>query len=459
VIHAERVKDLNSKPVAEGRYVLYWMQQAQRAHFNHAFEFAIERANELGKPLVVFFGLTPKFPRANANHYRFMLEGLCETAEAVRERGASFLVQPVSPEKGAVALAKSACEVVCDRGYIKIQRRWRERMAKGIKCRATQVESDVVVPVEAAMEKQAYSAAVLRPKVERLLDRYMVPLRRRRLKSRPIKLDTGFIDLKDIDGALKMLRVKSSPALAGAARGGRKEALARLRRFVRSRLAAYDADRNDPNKAGTSELSPYLHFGQISPLEVALEVNKVKAQSSKLKGGAKPFLEELIVRRELAMNFAFYNPHYDSFEGISDWAKKALAAHKKDRREFVYTKRQLERATTHDPYWNAAQRQMALTGRMHGYMRMYWGKKVIEWTRDPAEAFRILVELNDRYELDGRDPNGYAGISWCFGTHDRPWGQRRVFGGVRYMNDSGLRRKFDADAYVEMVEGLTPRAP
>jgi len=448
MIHEERIRPLGEEPVRAGKYVLYWMQQAQRAEFNHALEFAIERANELKKPLVVFFGITSAFPRANVNHYRFMLEGLGETREAVEECGASMIIQKVSPEKGCIALARQASLVVTDRGYLRIQRRWREEAAKSVKCPLYQVETDVVVPVEEAMGKQAYSAAVLRPRIERLVKRYLVTPKKARVRARKIKLDVGKFDIGKIEKALKALGLVEAPALKGAAKGGRGQAVKLLKAFISRKLARYDEDRNDPSLDGTSRLSPYLHFGQISPLEVAIEASKSKAR------GKAAFLDELIVRRELAMNFALYNPAYDSYDGIPGWAKKALASHKRDRREHVYTRGQLERARTHDPYWNAAQQEMMLTGRMHGYMRMYWGKKVIEWTRDPRKAFGRLVEFNDRYELDGRDPNGYAGISWCFGTHDRPWGERKIFGVVRYMNDAGLRRKFDADAYVDRVAAL-----
>ncbi len=455
MIDKERIRLLHDVPSAKGRYVLYWMQQSQRADFNHAFEFAIDRANRLGRPLVVFFGITPRFPRANANHYRFMLQGLAETAGAVEGRGASFLVKMVSPEVGASALAKEACEMVCDRGYLRIQRQWRRRLAHSLRCPLYEVETDVVVPVESAIEKQAYSAAVLRPRVGKLLNRYMKPVKRGRVKARRIRLDADEVELNDPDALLRRLKVSKGLHLIGGAKGGEREARRLLKLFIRERLASYEDDRNDPNLDGTSRLSPYLHFGQISALEVALEVSKSKAK------GKAAFLEELVVRRELAMNFAHYNAEYDSYDGIPGWARKTLESHGKDKREYLYTEGELERAETHDPYWNAAQREMMLTGRMHGYMRMYWGKKVIEWSRSPRDAFDILVTLNDRYEMDGRDANGYAGISWCFGTHDRPWTGRKVFGNVRYMNAAGLKRKFDADGYVKRVaaleEGIKPR--
>jgi deoxyribodipyrimidine photo-lyase len=195
-------------------------------------------------------------------------------------------------------------------------------------------------------------------------------------------------------------------------------------------------------------MSPYLHFGQISPLYIALQVQEAIRVSAKTR---EAYLEELIVRRELAMNFAYYNPAYDSFQAIPDWAKRTLKAHQRDKREYVYSQDELEEAKTHDPYWNAAQKEMVVTGKMHNYMRMYWGKKILEWCSDPEEAFRIAVYLNNKYELDGRDPNSFAGVAWCFGKHDRPWGERPVFGKVRYMSLGGMETKTDAAGYVDRV--------
>jgi deoxyribodipyrimidine photo-lyase len=204
--------------------------------------------------------------------------------------------------------------------------------------------------------------------------------------------------------------------------------------------------RNDPNEEAVSNLSPYLHFGQISPLYIALEVLKSGDK------GAEVFLEELIVRRELSLNFVYYNRAYDKFEGLPHWARQTLREHQKDKREAVYSPDELEKAQTSDPYWNAAQKEMIRTGKMHNYMRMYWGKRIIEWTRTPEEAFRTALSLNNKYELDGRDPNGFTGVAWCFGRHDRPWPNQPVLGKVRIMKASGLRRKFDADAYARKYE-------
>jgi deoxyribodipyrimidine photo-lyase len=193
-------------------------------------------------------------------------------------------------------------------------------------------------------------------------------------------------------------------------------------------------------------MSPYLHFGQISPLYISLQILESEKQN------IDSFLEELIIRRELAINFVYYNNHYDSFDGLHDWQKKTLNDHKNDQRDYMYTLSELENAETHDPYWNAAQKEMIIRGKMHGYMRMYWGKKIIEWTKTPEVAYKIALYLNNKYELDGRDPNGFAGVAWCFGKHDRPWKERAIFGKIRYMNAKGLKRKFDTEAYAKMYK-------
>ena len=229
-------------------------------------------------------------------------------------------------------------------------------------------------------------------------------------------------------------------------RGGASEAKRRLRNFVRTKLGHFAERRNDPCADCVSDMSPYLHFGQISPLYIALEVMKKGGE------GVDAYLEELIVQRELSPNFVFYNAQYDKYSCLHPWSRCTLAFHRRDKREYGYSTAEFEEAKTHDPYWNAAQRQMMLTGKMHGYMRMYWGKKILEWSKRPETAYNTAIYLNNKYELDGRDANAYAGVAWCFGKHDRAWGKRAVFGKVRYMNAAGLRRKFDADEFVRRVE-------
>jgi len=233
-------------------------------------------------------------------------------------------------------------------------------------------------------------------------------------------------------------------------RGGSSEASKRLEIFVEDKLSGYADFRNDPSVDYQSMLSPYLHFGQISPIQIALKVLGAQAPAS----AKEAYLEELIVRRELAVNYVNYNSNYDCFEGLPEWAKRTLLSHKSDPREYLYSLNELENFETHDPYWNAAQNEMRITGKIHGYMRMYWGKKIIEWSENPELAFNTALYLNNKYELDGRDPNSFAGVAWCFGKHDRPWKERPVFGSVRYMNENGLRRKFDADKYVAKIGHL-----
>jgi deoxyribodipyrimidine photo-lyase len=448
MIQDDRIKVLKpGKPVG-GRYVLYWMQASQRAEYNHALEFAIERANELDKPLVAFFGLTDRFPEANLRHYRFMLEGLAAAGQALGERGIKLVLKLGSPATGAVRMARHAALAVTDRGYLRIQRKWRREVARSIPCPLIQVESDVVVPVETASAKEEYAAATIRPKILARLDHYMVPLRKRRLRKAATGVSLKTEDWSDIESLVSRLKLDRSVGQAPDFRGGAPEARIRLDSFLKHELDKFAERRNDPGGEHLSNMSPYLHFGQISPLYVALKVGRTRSP------GAEAYLEELIVRRELAMNFAYYNRSYDSYKCLPDWALKTLAEHKKDEREYVYTRRQLEAARTHDPYWNAAQMEMVLTGKMHGYMRMYWGKKILEWSRTLERGFRAAAYLNNKYELDGRDPNGFAGIAWCFGKHDRPWGERRIFGKVRYMNDKGLKRKFDMDAYTGRIDDI-----
>jgi deoxyribodipyrimidine photo-lyase len=252
--------------------------------------------------------------------------------------------------------------------------------------------------------------------------------------------------VEDVDKALSRLQIDRTVKKVNTLQGGTGEARKYFDVFIDEKLEHYAELRNDPTVDYLSLMSPYLHFGQISPLYIALNVSRTR------DSGKEAYLEELIVRRELSMNFVFYNDRYDSFESVPDWARKSLQTHLKDRRDYLYTRRELEQAGTHDPYWNAAQKEMMLKGKMHGYMRMYWGKKILEWSQTPEEAFKTALYLNNKYELDGRDPNGFTGVAWCFGKHDRPWGERTIFGTVRYMNDKGLKRKFDADRYVKRVE-------
>jgi deoxyribodipyrimidine photo-lyase len=451
MIEKERVRSLNDRSVQAGRYVVYWMQASQRAEYNHALEFAIQQANALDKPLLVVFGITDRFPDANERHYFFMLEGLGEVKASLEARGIRLIIRHEEPPAAAVESARWACLVVVDRGYLRIQKKWRRAVAKQIKCPLVEVESDVVVPVEVTSSKEEYAAATIRPKIRRRLDPHLLPFRHAGPRHSSLKMDFDTFDITDVGAAVARLSIDHSVARSSFFRGGTSQAKRHLRAFLKSRLGHFDDLRNDPSRDYFSNMSPYLHFGQISPLYIALQVKRTGGK------GVEAYLEELIVRRELSMNFVQYNPRYDSLDCLPDWAKRTLAQHRRDRREYIYTLKQFEAAETHDPYWNAAQNEVRVTGKMHGYMRMYWGKKILEWTEKPEDAFNIALHLNNKYEIDGRDANGFTGVAWCFGKHDRPWAERRVFGRVRYMNDKGLRRKFDIDAYVAKVNRLLSR--
>jgi deoxyribodipyrimidine photo-lyase len=454
MIQRERLKPLNSRPASGGQYVLYWMQASQREDTNHALEFAIGEANARNLPVLVYFGLTADYPEANLRHYSFMLEGLAETRARLEERGVGMIIRAEPPPAGAVRLSRRAALLVVDRGYLRHQRAWRREAAEWAPCPVIRVETDAVVPVEEALGYEAYSAAVLRPKIQKLLPRYLAPLRKRRVKKRFRAPGLDSLDLVNPSAVLARLPIDRSVGPANGAAGGTSRARRRLAAFLRKGLDRYADDRSNPDLEAGSGLSAYLHFGQISPLAVALAVGRTPHR------GSEAFLEQLIVRRELSLNFVYYNSRYDRFEGLPAWSRRTLLAEARKRAKPVYSAAELEAARTHDPYWNAAQREMVCLGRMHGTMRMYWGKKLLEWSSSPEAAFRLALRLNNKYQLDGRDPNGYAGVAWCFGKHDRPWPAQPGFGQVRSMKASGLDRKYNLPAYVRRVERVcAPTAP
>jgi deoxyribodipyrimidine photo-lyase len=454
-VEAERIMRLNAAPEnGRGRYVLYWMQQSQRAHSNPALEHALSRANALGHPVVVVFGLHTAYPEANERHFAFMLEGLAETAADLRERGIQLVVRLQRPDEACLALAPQAVVIVCDRGYLRHQKRWRKKVAREAGCQVIQVEGDVVVPVDRVSGKREYAARTLRPKIDRLREAFLGDTTPR-AAARPslglrIRSD---VDVCDPDGVLRRVDIDRSVRRTARLRGGTAEGRRRLGQFLRHGLDGYAQARNDPADPQCSNLSPYLHFGQISPVEVA---RKARAARGGDEDDRAAFLEELVVRRELAINFVHFEPDYDRYRCLPSWARNTLAKHAGDTREHTYTRRELERAATHDRYWNAAMIEMVRTGYMHNYMRMYWGKKIIEWSNTPEHAYRTALALNNRYFIDGRDPGSYAGVGWVFGLHDRPWTERPIFGTVRYMSAAGLERKFDIEAYVRWAQDLAP---
>jgi len=451
-IDATRIQVLNQKKMVPGDYVLYWMQQSQRAEENHALEYAIELANHLDLPLLVVFGLTDTYPEANLRHFRFMLEGLTETVSALAERGVKMVVRKGEPTEVALAAGKKASVIVCDRGYLKHQISWRQAVAQKAACRVVQVESDVLVPIEVVSNKAEYAARTIRPKIHRQLDAYLTEFQGIALNKSSEGLEARGLDTEDINGVLACMDIDRSVRPVGRFfKGGTRQAKKRFNVFVAKRLKAYIAHSNQPQTDDISHMSPYLHFGQISPLYLALTV-KAAAEGSLDKAESDAFLEQLIVRRELAINFVYFTPDYHRYTCIPGWAKQTLADHKSDRRLHRYSPKQLEQADTHDRYWNAAMQEMKNTGFMHNYMRMYWGKKILEWSRTPELAFKTTLTLNNKYFLDGRDPNSYTGVAWIYGIHDRAWQERPIFGKIRYMAATGLERKCDINAYVKKVE-------
>jgi deoxyribodipyrimidine photo-lyase len=452
MIQKERIEKINMGRLRKGRYVLYWMQAAQRAEYNHALEYAVLRANQLKLPLVVVFGITDAYPEANLRHYTFMLEGLVELQKTLTKRGIKLVIRHHSPELAAIELSKKASIVVVDAGYTHIQKKWRQYAANHIDCLLEQVETNLIVPVTEASDKENFSAGTLRPRINKRLPQYLFKIKHYKPLYSSLSMKFSGFSIKKMETALSKLDIDRSVGPVKEFKGGTTEAKKRLTDFIKNKLDRYADLRNDPCLDATSNMSPYLHFGQISPLYIALKVMESDAR------GKETYLEELIVRRELSYNFVYYNNNYDKFSCLPPWVKNTLNFHSRDKREYVYSLEELENSKTHDSYWNAAQKEMVITGKMHGYMRMYWGKKILEWTKSPKQAFKIALFLNNKYELDGRDPNGFAGVAWCFGKHDRAWSERKVFGKVRYMNAAGLKRKFDTDKYIEKVNRIAKEA-
>ncbi len=451
-IQEERIRPFNEKGVKDGDYVLYWMQQSQRAEYNHALEYAVQKANELGQPLLVIFGLMEDYPSANARHYAFMLEGLKDAGETLRERGIKFVIGKGSPDTVALRYSERASSIVTDGSYLRPEKSWKERVAKGASCSVIGVESNVVVPVELASSKREHAARTLRPKIQKHLDRFLVELESTKVEHSSLGLDVeDGLDLSDVDAVLENMDLdRGAWPLREMYTGGATAGKEALRRFLKKNFAEYVEHRNQPQTSDVSHMSKYLHYGHLSPVYVVLEV----MNSGGPQDDVDSYLEEVVVRRELSINFCHYTPDYDSYSCLPDWAKKTLEEHKDDEREYVYSLKQLENAATHDPYWNAAMKEMLHTGYMHNYMRMYWGKKILEWSLTPKEAYETTLYLNNKYFVDGRDPNSYANVAWIFGQHDRGWKEREVFGKVRYMSENGLKRKAKPDEYVKKVEQL-----
>ncbi len=438
-------------PNAGGHCVVYWMQRAQRAFDNPALDVAVSFANELQKPVVVFFAAPVPFcPNANDRHCRFLADGIPDIAKGLAKRQIGLVFQRY-PEHSLLNFCSEVnpCLVIGDENPLREPEHWRSKVSRDLRVPFWTVDADVVVPSK-LLEKAHYGARTIRPRLAQLLPQFLRPQDNSAARVAwrlPARLRAQNWE----DDFTANRTVNRDVAPIGGWHGGSTEGMRRLKLFLDRGLAGYADHRARPEVDGTSRLSAYLHFGHLGPHTIAWAVKTADAPQV----AREAFLEQLIVRRELAVNFVRFNPMYDSMECLEPWADRSLAQHAFDRRPILYSEKELQNAETHDPLWNAAQKQLLLTGWMHNYLRMYWAKKILEWSPSVVLAYQRAIWLNDCYQLDGRDPNGYAGIAWAIvGKHDRPWFERPIFGHVRYMSLAGTGRKFDSKRYIEQINEL-----
>lgn len=446
-----RTLTLNNAIKKTGECVVYVMSRDQRIKDNHALLAAQKKATELEQPLLVLFCLYSNLGYRAREHFEFMLEGLKSVEKECLKLNITFHILIGDPKKTLLTFNKvhKVSALYFDFSPLSSSRSLQKYIAKNFDCSVSVVDTHNIIPVWITSDKQEYAARTIRTKInKRLADWLDEP---EQIKTHKYTWSTQPDSLtKHKSQIQKTLSQIASNKQQLKVTSGEVAAHSQLHNFINHRLIDYAESKNDPTIDALSGLSPYLHFGQVSSLRVALEINKKTSIDNSLKAGANVYLEELIVRKELSDNYCFYNPNYKSIKGAANWAQKTLAEHTDDPREFIYTYTELEDAKTHDEIWNAAQRQLVRDGKIHGYMRMYWAKKVLEWTKTPETAIKYLVQLNDFYHLDGGDPNGYVGIMWSVaGLHDRPWFNRPIFGTIRYMNDNGLKKKFDTDKYIK----------
>jgi len=446
----QRVKVLSEgSEVKAGGTVLYWMCRDKRVQDNWALLHAQAAALEQGAGLEVVVCVPPSLGEMTLRHYSFLLDGLVEVEEELASLDIGFHLLAGDPPtclSTSFLASLGVTTLVTDFSPLRQPRAWLASIQQALLSSMAlhQVDAHNVVPHWVTTDKQEYAARTIRPKIMNKLPMYLTPFppvikHPMPPKNPPIPADfaTVYKGL-EVDRSVRPVDEHFKP--------GTRAGLANLQIFVSSRLRSYSADRNNPNKAVLSNMSPWVNHGQVSMQRAALYV---KAEGGNHPDSKAGFIEEAIVRKELSDNFCFHNPHYDSLLGASDWAQKTLKEHKEDQREYLYTREQLEAGETHDDLWNAAQTQLVEEGKLHGFLRMYWAKKILEWTASPEEALQEALRLNDRLALDGNDPNGFVGVMWSIaGLHDQGWAERKVFGKIRYMNYAGCRRKFDVDQFV-----------
>lgn len=446
---AERARTLKEGRVGSGP-VVYRMSRDQRVKGNWALTYSQDKAIEAGRPLLVMFCLSKSFLGAEMRNYDFMLRGLIETESSLRKKNIGFVLLTGEPSVEAERFIKH-CDpaiVVCDFDPLRIKKKWTNDLCESAACSVFEVDTHNVVPCFHVSDKREYAAYTLRPKIEKSISEFLDSPRD--VIDHPFKHERNY-SKADWKSAMRSIEAKAGLPRIKWLAAGEAAAEKALRAFISHRLDGYAKLRNDPSIYGQSDLSPYIHFGQISAQRIAMEI----LQSDCDESSKADFLEELITRKELSDNFCHNESEYDNPKCVTGWAKITLNAHANDPRDYLYEIDDIESAQTHDELWNAAQKEMLYRGKMHGYMRMYWAKKIFEWTDSLQTAWSMAVYLNDRYELDGRDPNGYAQIAWCLGgVHDRAWGEREIFGKVRYMSRASMNRKFNTREYIERVEEL-----
>lgn len=465
-VHHTRWRELRRCEVEKAGPVVYLCSRDQRVRDNWALLHACDLSSKHDKPVVVLFDVTDEDLSMGERHSLFMLKGLQEMEQSLQELGIPFYLVQGKPEEEVPKMlgALEASILVTDMNPLRGGRKWRDDIAETIDIPFHEVDAHNVVPIWITSNKQEYAARTIRSKIHRNIPSYLREFPKIEMQNQEAKAADLLSSLPkpktiDWEGLMAVAREKGSevPEVTWC-KPGERAALEALKGkdesfLTKRRMGKYDELRNNPNIPGAlSNLSPYLHFGQIAAQRCAIEAIAFKKANPSASKSVDNYLEELVVRRELSDNFCFYNALYDHLTGAASWAQESLIAHKKDKREYLYTKEQLELGKTHDNLWNAAQMEMVKFGKMHGFMRMYWAKKILEWTESPEQALSIALYLNDKYQLDGRDPNGYVGCMWSIcGIHDQGWRERSVFGKIRYMNYAGCKRKFDVDAYVQRV--------
>lgn len=442
---------------ADRQYVLYWAQMNRRVDSNHGLLHAVELGNQHGLPVLYYEGLTCSYPYANDRLHTFILGGVPETEKRLKKAsiGYVFYLRKKKTDQNDILyrLAAQAAAIVTDDYPVFIARQHNESVAAKIDIPYLMVDSSCIVPMR-SIEKRQYGAYTIRPRIHKLLPEYLKPAPELKVKhkfSGEIPAFHTHVTDDSIGGLVAACEIDHSIAPSLGFNGGRLAAENRLRHFLEDNLHRYATGRNDPSAHVTSEMSPYLHFGQLSSLEIALAA---KDYASKHKLIADEFLEELIVRRELSFNYSFFTEDPSRVSNLPDWVQQTLKKHLHDKRDPSYTIEQLEAAETGDDLWNATQNEMKLRGKIHGYYRMYWGKKIIEWLPDYQQAVDYMIDTHGRYALDGRDPNTYTNILWCLGLHDRAWGERPIFGKIRYMSGDSMRRKTNSKAYISEIDEI-----